>query len=79
VNRLRLQAAKRKGGNAKEEEEEAKLDQDNDITSEFVDAAAPHPEFILAPPTARLSSKEYEGMYNTVYCDVFYRIVCVCV
>jgi hypothetical protein len=69
VNRLRLQAAKRKGGNAKEEEEEAKLDQDNDITSEFVDAAAPHPEFILAPPTARLSSKEYEGMY-TLYCVV---------
>eukprot|EP00953_Heterococcus_sp_UTEX-ZZ885_P029697 15745-Heterococcus_DN1.PRE.4 len=62
VNRLRLQAAKRKGGNAKEEEEEAKLDQDNDITSEFVDAAAPHPEFILAPPTARLSSKEYEDI-----------------
>ena len=46
-----------------EEEEEAKDNTDMmDNAAEFVDTQAPHPEFVLAPPTARLSSKEYEDI-----------------
>ncbi|KAG5178944.1 P-loop containing nucleoside triphosphate hydrolase protein [Tribonema minus] len=62
LNRLRAQAAKRRVANAKEQEEEAKDSADMDPTAEFVDTAAPHPEFVLAPPTMRLSSKEYEDI-----------------
>lgn len=62
VAKLRAQAAKKRVQNAKEEEEEAREMADLDNTNVFVDTAAPHPEFMLSPPNARLSSKEYDDI-----------------
>ncbi len=63
VARLRAQAAKRRVQNAKEEEEEAKDMGDMSLENQqFVDTAAPHPEFVLNPSVSRLSSKEYEDI-----------------
>ncbi len=65
VARLRAQAAKRRVQNAKEEEEEAKDMGDMGLENQqFVDTAAPHPEFVLSPSVSRLSSKEYEDIAN---------------
>lgn len=42
---------------AEEEEKEG-----DDETSGFVDVTAPHPEFVLSPPNARVSSREFEDI-----------------
>lgn len=44
-------------GQAEEEEKEG-----DDETSGFVDVTAPHPEFVLSPPNARVSSREFEDI-----------------
>ncbi len=63
VARLRAQAAKRRVQNAKEEEEEAKDMGDMALENQqFVDTAAPHPEFVLSHSVNRLSSKEYDDI-----------------
>ncbi len=63
--RLRAQAAKRRVQNAKEEEEEAKDMGDMSLENQqFVDTAAPHPEFVLSHSVNRLSSKEYEDIVS---------------
>lgn len=47
----------KKIGQAEEEEKEG-----DDETSGFVDVTAPHPEFVLSPPNARVSSREFEDI-----------------
>lgn len=53
--------------NAKAAEEEAKDGFDDGET--YVDVSAPHPEFVLAPPNARLSSKEIDDILQEVSKD----------
>jgi len=55
------QRAKNAARNAKDAEEEAKEGFD-DGGDAFVDVAAPHPEFVLASPTSRLSAKEIDDI-----------------
>ena len=44
------------------EAEEAARDGFDDGGDAFVDVSAPHPEFVLAPPTSRLSAKEIDDI-----------------
>mmetsp|Transcript_4019 Transcript_4019/g.5978 ORF Transcript_4019/g.5978 Transcript_4019/m.5978 type:complete len:1164 (-) Transcript_4019:285-3776(-) len=56
----RIKAAKQKLlQNMKEAEEEAR---DGDQTDSFVDLQAPHPEFVLSPPTSRVSAREFDDI-----------------
>jgi hypothetical protein len=60
--------AKNAARNAKEAEEEAKEGFD-DGGETFVDVSAPHPEFVLAPPTTRLSAKEIDDILDELKRD----------
>ena len=62
------QRQKNAARNAKEAEEEAKEGFD-DGGETFVDVTAPHPEFILAPPTSRLSAKEIDDILDELKRD----------
>lgn len=61
------QQAKMQERNAKAAEDEAKDGFDEGET--YVDITAPHPEFVLAPPTARLSSKEIDDILDEMKRD----------
>jgi len=67
ADRRAEQQAKMQERNAKAAEEEAKDGFDEGEV--YVDVAAPHPEFVLAPPTARLSSKEIDDILDEVKKD----------
>ncbi|CAM9997883.1 unnamed protein product, partial [Sphacelaria rigidula] len=58
--RVRAIREKKMDRNKKEAEEEEK--EGDDETSGFVDVTAPHPEFVLSPPNARVSSREFEDI-----------------
>mmetsp|Transcript_21426 Transcript_21426/g.32870 ORF Transcript_21426/g.32870 Transcript_21426/m.32870 type:complete len:654 (+) Transcript_21426:2068-4029(+) len=53
---------KLKEKNAKKFEDDARDGFDDSSTSEFIDVSAPHPEFVLSPPTTRLSAKEIDDI-----------------
>ena len=57
-------AAKHKSSNEKENEEAA-MDGHEEIST-FVDTAAPHPEFVLAPPTARITAVEFDDIIEEI-------------
>ncbi|KAJ1459759.1 hypothetical protein M885DRAFT_510993 [Pelagophyceae sp. CCMP2097] len=59
---------KAKDRNAKEAEEEAK-EGVVDEGAAYVDVTAPHPEFVLAPPTSRLSAKEIDDILDELKRD----------
>ncbi|CAN0278559.1 unnamed protein product, partial [Laminaria digitata] len=58
--RVRAIREKKMDRNKKEAEEEEK--EGDDDTSGFVDVTAPHPEFVLSQPAARVSSREFEDI-----------------
>ena len=35
-------------------------------SQQFVDTAAPHPEFVLAPPTARITAVEFDDIIEEI-------------
>ncbi|CAM9652123.1 unnamed protein product, partial [Phaeothamnion confervicola] len=62
IARLRAVAAKKRVNEKEQEAERQEGGADMDLAEQFVDTAAPHPDFVLSPPQARLSAKDFEDI-----------------
>jgi len=61
-SRKEAEARAKNAARNEKEAEDAARDGFDEGAETFVDVAAPHPEFVLAPPTSRLSAKEIDDI-----------------